>query len=135
MGELTCLDKVKLIVDAALDRKAEKPVAVDVSQLSSFSDAFVVLTGRSTRQVSAIADGIARALKNAGVRPIGVEGIDEGVWVLIDANDVIVHVFDPEARVRYDLERLWADGEEIDLGLPAGVAGEFQPQAGAAAQE
>ena len=117
-------NKVKLVVDTALDRKAERPVALDVRPLSSFADAFVLLTGRSDRQVRAIADAITRALKNAGDRAMGVEGLDEGEWVLIDAGDVVVHVFDPEARERYDLERLWADAERIDLGLPPEVTGE-----------
>ena len=116
--------KARRIVAAALERKAERPVALDVSELTSFTEAFVVVSGRSDRQVRAIADEVVRMLKQAGDAPLGVEGLEEGRWVLIDCNDVICHVFDPEAREHYDLERLWRDGEPIELDLPAEIAAE-----------
>ena len=111
------MDKARAIAAAGLERQAERPVALDVSQLTSFCEAFVILTGRSDRQVRAIADAIVQSLKQAGDAPLGVEGTDEGRWVLIDANDVICHVFDPEARDQYDLERLWSDARPIELEL------------------
>jgi len=123
MSERTSEQKARAIVEAALERKAEDLVALDVSQLTSFCEAFVIATGRSDRQVRAIADGIVQSLKRAGDPPIGVEGTDEGRWILIDANDVVCHVFVPEARELYDLERLWADAREIALDLPAQDAG------------
>ena len=110
--------KVERIVEAALERKAEKPVALDVHEVSSFADAFVIVSGRSDRQVRAIADHIGRTLKGMGEPPLGVEGVDEGRWVLMDCNDVIVHVFDPEMREHYDLERLWSDAPELPLPEP-----------------
>ncbi len=110
-------EKARAIAEAALERKAERPVALDVSQLTSFADAFVILSGRSDRQVRAIADGITRAMKARGDRPLGVEGLEDGRWVLIDCNDVICHVFSPDTRDHYDLERLWADAPAIELGL------------------
>ncbi|MCA9512258.1 MAG: ribosome silencing factor [Myxococcota bacterium] len=122
MNGWTAEEKARAIVDAALERKAEDPVALDVRGLTSFCDAFVIATGRSDRQVRAIADGIVQALKRAGDAPIGVEGTEEGRWVLIDANDVVCHVFDADARALYDLERLWADAREIALDLPASEA-------------
>jgi ribosome-associated protein len=94
-------------VDAALDVKAEDVVVLDVREQSSFADAFVVATGRSDRQVRAIADSIEQAAKQAGAPPLGVEGHAEGRWVLIDLDDVIAHVFTPETREHYDIERLW----------------------------
>ena len=94
-------------MDAALDVKAEDVVTIDVGEQSSFADVFVIATGRSDRQVRAIADSIEHAAKQAGAAPLGVEGHSEGRWVLIDLDDVIVHVFTPEARAHYDIERLW----------------------------
>ena len=112
-------DKARRIALAALERKAERPVGLDVSGLTSFTEAFVIVGGGSDRQVRAIADEIVKTLKQAGDPPLGVEGSDEGSWVLIDCNDVICHVFGPEAREHFDLERLWRDAEPIDLQLTA----------------
>mgnify|MGYP001825896078 CR=1 len=110
-------EKARCIVEAALDRKAERPVALDMRRLTSYADTFVILTGRSDRQVRSIAESILDALKAAGDPPLGIEGLDDGNWVLIDCNDAIVHVFDTETREKYDLERLWRDAERIDLGI------------------
>ena len=118
MSDRTPQEKAAAIVMAGLERKGEKPVALDVSNVTSFCDAFVILTGRSDRQVRAIADGIVQAMKHAGDAPLGVEGVDEARWVLIDCNDVICHVFIEEARSLYDLVRLWADASPIQLDLP-----------------
>lgn len=118
--------KLARIVEAALERGAQRPVALDISLLTSFADAFVLLSGRSDRQVRAIAESVIEALDGSGEAPLGVEGLEEGRWVLIDCNDVVVHVFDPEARHLYALERLWSDAPVIDLaalGLdPAALA-------------
>jgi ribosome-associated protein len=111
-------EKARRIALAALELKAERPVALDVSELTSFTEAFVIVGGRSDRQVRAIADQVVKTLKQAGDPPLGVEGLDEGRWVLIDCNDVICHVFAPEPREHYDLERLWRDATPIDLDLP-----------------
>ena len=112
------MEKTRLIVEAALDVKAEDVVALDVRELSSFADVFVVATGRSDRQLRAIADSIEKAMKQAGIVPLGTEGYAEGKWVLIDLDDVIVHVFVPEAREHYDIERLWSDAERMALPAP-----------------
>lgn len=109
--------KARWITEAALELKAERPVALDMRGLTSYADAFVVLTGRSDRQVRSIADAVVDALKSHGEPPLGVEGLDDGNWVLIDCNDVIVHVFDPETREQYDLERLWRDAPRLDLEI------------------
>jgi ribosome-associated protein len=110
-------EKAQLAVQAALDVKAEDVVALDVKELSSFADVFVVCTGRSDRQVRAIADSIEKAAKQSGQPPLGVEGYTEGRWVLIDLDDVIVHVFTPETREHYDIERLWSDAPQIAVAL------------------
>jgi ribosome-associated protein len=113
------LSKTRMAVEAALDVKAEDVVALDVKELSSFADVFVVCTGRSDRQVRAIADSIEKAAKQAGEPPLGIEGYAEGRWVLIDLDDVIVHVFTPENRAHYDIERLWSDAPSIEVAARA----------------
>ena len=111
--------KATLIVEAALERKAEEPIVLDMRKLTAYADTFIILSGRSDRQVRSIADAVVHALKSNGEQPLGVEGLDDGNWVLIDCNDAIVHVFDPETRERYDLERLWRDAPRLDLALIA----------------
>lgn len=118
MTDLDAIDKVQLIVEASLELKAEDVIALDMNAISAFADAFVILSGRSDRHVRAIADAILGALRAAGDEPLGVEGLDEGRWVLIDANDVVVHVFEPETREKFDLERLWSDAPTIELATP-----------------
>lgn len=114
--------KAQLIVDAALELKAEQIVVLDMREVSAFADTFVIASGRSDRHVRSVADAIVKALRDSGEPPLGVEGQDEGRWVLIDANDSIVHVFDPETREAFDLERLWSDAPTLDL-VPATEVG------------
>ena len=115
MSGLERVTKARAIADAALDRKAEEVVALDVRKVASFADTFVLATGRSDRQVRAIADGIRDALSNEGEKALGVEGYDEGRWVLMDFGDAIVHIFQPDVRKYYDLERLWNDAASLAL--------------------
>jgi ribosome-associated protein len=119
MGDSEPLDRAAAIVAAALDRKAEDIVALDLRKLSSFADAFIIATGSSDRNVRSIADAVTEAMGKRGEKPLGVEGYEEGRWVLIDLDDIIVHVFQAEVRKQYDLERLWSDAPEIDLGSSA----------------
>ncbi|RMG20260.1 MAG: ribosome silencing factor [Deltaproteobacteria bacterium] len=105
--------------EAGLDKKASHPVVIDVRGMSSYADYFVLLSGASDRQVLAIADAVTEALREAGHRPIGVEGTDGGQWVLIDYGDVLVHVFHEAARAFYDLDGLWADARRVEVpGAP-----------------
>jgi len=124
--------KARWIVEAALEVKAERPIALDMRTLTSYADSFIVLTGRSDRQVRSISESIVQTLKQQGEPPLGVEGLDDGNWVLIDCNDAIVHIFDPETREQYDLERLWRDAPRLDLGIE-GVPAE--PEAASAQDE
>lgn len=109
--------KAKMIVEAALEVKAERPIVLDMRRLTAYADSFVILTGRSDRQVRSLAEAVIHALKEAGDPPIGVEGLDDGNWVLIDCNEAIVHIFDPETRVQFDIERLWRDAPRLDLEI------------------
>ena len=113
------LDRAQTVVEAALDRKALNLLALDVRELTSYADTFVLATGTSDRHTRAIADAIREAWIARGERPLGVEGYDEGRWVLIDLGDVIVHVFLAEVRENYDLERLWNDARSLELAASA----------------
>lgn len=107
--------KVEAVAEAALDRKAEDIVALDVRELTSFADTFIIATGTSDRHARSIADSITEAMVKRGEEPLGMEGHEEGRWVLIDLDDVIVHVFQDEVRRKYDLERLWSDAPSLDV--------------------
>lgn len=109
------LAAARIAADAALDKKAENVVILDVAGLTGYADCFVIATGTSDRQVSAIADSIEEKMKKAGHRPIGVEGHGLGHWVLLDFGDVVAHVFYEEARALYDVEGLWADARRIPV--------------------
>jgi ribosome-associated protein len=95
---LACLD----------DMKAEDTITINLTGKSSFADAMIVTSGRSNRHVGAIADRVLESLKKAGLPDVRVEGMPNCDWVLIDAGDVIVHVFRPEVRAFYNLEKMWA---------------------------
>lgn len=105
----------KPFVSAAMGRKAIEPVVLDVRRVTDVADAFIICSGRSNRQVSAIAEFIESELKKQGVRPLGMEGIKEGQWVLIDYGYVVIHVFYEPVRRFYDLESLWADARCIEI--------------------
>ena len=107
------------IAGAALDKKALQIEVIDLRGIVDYADYVVVASGRSDRQVSAIAKGIEDDLKREhGVRCLGVEGLPQGRWVLMDYSDVIVHVFHQDTRGYYDLESLWIDAARVDLALP-----------------
>ena len=106
-------ERVAWIAEAALGKKAERLVALDVSGLTSIADVFVIATGTSDRHVRAIADAVLEAAAARGQRALGVEGYDDGRWLLIDLDDAIVHVFLADVRDAYDLERLWSDAPAL----------------------
>jgi ribosome-associated protein len=99
----------RALAEAAVDHKAERVVALDVSGLTSFTEGFVIASGSSDRHVRAVADAVVERAAALGREPLGVEGLEGAEWVLIDLDDVVVHVFQREKREHYDLERLWAD--------------------------
>jgi ribosome-associated protein len=113
------LARANRVAEAALDKKAVDLVALDVSELTSYADTFIIATATSDRHARAIADGIREAESASGAKPLGVEGYDEARWVLIDLGDVIVHVFQEEVRAVYDLERLWSDAQSLALSAAA----------------
>lgn len=114
----TALDAPSEVVRAAellVDRKATDVAVLDLRGISSATDFFLLANGRSDTHVTAIADHLIDELKQAGIRPAGVEGLRGGRWVLVDYVDFIVHVFHPAARDFYQLERLWGDAPIQEL--------------------
>jgi ribosome-associated protein len=101
-------ETLRLILARLDDMKAEDTVTIDLTGKTSIADAMVVTSGRSNRHVGAVADRVLESLKAAGVPDVRVEGMPHCDWVLIDAGDVIVHVFRPEVRAFYNLEKMWA---------------------------
>jgi ribosome-associated protein len=106
-------EKALLCVRAALDHKAIDLVILEVKDLSSITDYFVICSGKSDRQVKAIAAHIEEKLGKKGMVPLGVEGKREGRWVLLDYGDVVVHVFYQPVREFYELERLWSEAPRL----------------------
>jgi ribosome-associated protein len=107
--------EVSRAVHAALDKKALDVVVLDLRKTPAFTDFFVLCSGQTQRQVKAIADAVEEALRAAKVRPAHVEGYDRADWVLMDFFTFIVHVFTPQTRAFYALERLWGDAERIEV--------------------
>ncbi len=103
-----------LYVKAALGKKAMNLVALDVRDLTSFADVFIICSGRSNRQVKAIAEHIQVDLKKHKIKPLSVEGVGDGHWVLLDYGHVIIHIFYDPIREFYDLEGLWMDARRIE---------------------
>jgi ribosome-associated protein len=101
---------LNLILSRLEDMKAEETVTIDLRGKSAFSDYMVVTTGRANRHVGAIAENVLKSLKDNGIKNIHIEGLPNCDWVLIDSGDVVVHVFRPEVREFYNLERLWIQG-------------------------
>jgi ribosome-associated protein len=99
---------LKAVLTSLDDAKAEDPITIDITGKSALADYMVVASGRSNRHVSAIADRLVSDLKGAGFGPIRVEGLPHCDWVLVDAGDLIVHIFRPEVREFYNLEKMWA---------------------------
>ena len=104
-----------LYVEAVLAKKVTDLVALDVQDLTSFADVFIICSGRSNRQVTAIAEHIQASLKKHKIRALNVEGTKEGHWVLLDYGHVIFHIFYEPVRKFYDLEGLWIDARRLEI--------------------
>ena len=104
----------KMAVEALEDRKGEDVHVIDISEISTLADYFIIASGTNINQVQALADNVQEVLGRAGFDTKNVEGYESGKWILLDFGDIIVHVFDSENRLFYDLERIWRDGKLID---------------------
>ena len=113
-------DLRKIVVDALEELKAQDIKVLDVRGVASFTDLMIVAGGTSTRHVKAVADKVVEKAGQAGIKPLGVEGEREAEWVLVDLNDIIVHVMLPQTRDFYNLEKLWSMHERASASHTAG---------------
>jgi ribosome-associated protein len=108
-------DKALIAAGAALDKKAKDILILDLKNLTTISDYFVICSGDSTTQVKAIVENIKEKFEEADIKTLGIEGLNYNHWVLMDYGDIIVHVFEQETRIFYELEKLWIDAKRILL--------------------
>ena len=105
----------KLICDALADKKGEDIKIINISEVTVLADYFIIASGTNRSQVQAMADNVEEMLGKAGFEPKQIEGYQNANWILMDYRDVIVHIFDRENRLFYDLERIWRDGKSMTL--------------------
>lgn len=108
------LEMAKLAIDALEDKKAEEIKVIDISEVSVIADYFIIAGGSNRSQIQALCDNVEEKLGRAGNPVKQIEGYDTANWILLDFGDVIVHIFDKENRLLYDLERIWRDGKRVD---------------------
>ena len=127
MAKLGTWEKTLLLARSALEKKACDLVVLEVRELTSIADYFIICSGRSDRQVQSIAQGMEKSLDDAGMPAVSVEGASRGHWVLMDFSDVIVHIFYEPVREFYDLDGLWGDAPRVNLPEPySSLAEQFQ---------
>jgi ribosome-associated protein len=112
---------LQLALDVAIDKNARAPRILQVTDITGYTDWVLIVSGRSDRHVQAIAEGITAALRDAGHRPLGVDGFGDNSWNLLDFDEFMIHVFYHPVRMHYDLESMWADAPVVDLALPPQV--------------
>ena len=115
MADKKTNEMAKLAIDALEDKKAEDIRMLDISEVSVIADYFIIAGGNNENQVQAMVDSVDEELSKAGIHANHIEGYRNANWVLMDYNDVIIHVFNQDDRLFYDLERIWRDGKEVDI--------------------
>lgn len=113
MTDTRSKEMTRLAITALEDKKAEDISIIDISEVSVLADYFLIASGSNRSQIQALADSVEEKLGRAGYSPKQIEGYDTANWILMDYGDIIVHVFDRENRLFYDLERIWRDGKRI----------------------
>ena len=109
------LAMAKLAIEALEDKKAEDIKVIDISEVSVIADFFIIAGGSNRSQIQALCDNVDEKLGRAGYPAKQTEGYETANWVLLDFGDIIVHIFDKENRLLYDLERIWRDGQQVDI--------------------
>ena len=107
-------EMAKLAIGALEDKKAEEIKVIDISDVSTIADYFIIASGKNRSQIQAMCDHVEETLGRAGIEKKQTEGYQNANWILMDYGDIIVHIFDAENRLFYDLERIWRDGKEMD---------------------
>ena len=115
MAESTAKAMAKIAYEALEDKKAEDIRLIDIQEISVLADYFIIASGTNRNQVQALADNVEEELHKAGYTMKQAEGYRTGNWILLDYGDIIIHVFDSENRLFYDLERIWCDGKTITI--------------------
>jgi len=115
MKDVKVKEMATLVIQALEDKKAEDICVIDISEVSVLADYFIIAGGNNTSQIQALSDAVDEKLGKAGYPLKQIEGYQSANWILLDFGDIIVHVFDRENRLFYDLERIWRDGKKIDL--------------------
>lgn len=105
---------VKIAINALEEKKAENIRIIDISKVSVLADYFIIAEGKNRNQIQALTDSVEKDLGKAGANPKQIEGYESATWILMDYADIIVHIFDNENRLFYDLERIWRDGVCVD---------------------
>ncbi len=103
-------------ISALEDKKARNIRAIDIKELTTVADYFVIASGTSVPHIKSLADNVEEQLSEKGVKPINIEGYRSARWILLDYNDIVIHIFHEDDREYYGLERLWQDGRDINLG-------------------
>lgn len=114
--ELDSREKAIKAAKRAIDKKAKDTVILELKDLSAITDYFIICSGENQTQIKAIAEAIESSFSKDGLFPIGIEGLEFARWVLMDYGDVVIHIFNEDARAFYELERLWLDAPRIPLG-------------------
>lgn len=115
MANHKSLETAKLAIQALEDKKGEDIRVIDISEISILADYFIIAGGGNPNQIQALCDNVEEVLGRAGCPVRQIEGYETANWVLLDFGDVIVHIFDRENRLLYDLERIWRDGRQVDI--------------------
>lgn len=114
---MTSLEITKKAVAALEDKKAINVKVIDISQVSVIADYFIIASGSNINQVQALSDNVLDELAKSDIHPNQTEGYNTANWILMDYNDVIIHIFNQEDRLFYDLERIWRDGKAVELPI------------------
>ena len=112
---MTSKELVKIAYNALDEKKGINISVIDISEISVIADYFIVVGGNNENQVKALANNVEEKLYKAGVTPKHIEGYNNANWILMDFNDIVIHVFNEEERLFYDLERIWRDGKQVDF--------------------
>ena len=109
------IETLKTIISALEDKKAENIKLIDISEISTVADYFIITNGSNRSQIQALSDNVQEKLAVNGIHPKNIEGYNTANWILLDYSDILIHIFDKESRGFYDLERIWKDGKEISI--------------------